>query len=102
MKYFYPLLENTLSKEDLEAGIKVIKSEQLTMSKQTVEFEKQFAKKMGAKFALMVNSGSSANLLATFAAGNPLRKNRFKVGDEALIPAVCWPTSLWPLVHSRW
>ncbi len=100
MKYFYPLLENTLSKEDLEAGIKVIKSEQLTMSKQTVEFEKQFAKKMGAKFALMVNSGSSANLLATFAAGNPLRKNRFKVGDEALIPAVCWPTSLWPLVQA--
>ena len=100
MKYFYPLLENTLSKEDLEAGIKVIKSEQLTMSKKTTEFEKQFAKKMGAKFALMVNSGSSANLLATFAAGNPLRKNRFKNGDEALIPAVCWPTSLWPLIQA--
>ena len=59
MKYFYPLLENTLSKEDLEAGIKVIKSEQLTMSKKTTEFEKQFAKKMGAKFALMVNSGAN-------------------------------------------
>ena len=48
----------------------------------------------------MVNSGSSANLLATFAAGNPLRKNRFKIGDEALIPSVCWPTSLWPLVQA--
>ena len=46
MKYFYPLLENTLSKEDLNAGIKVIKSEQLTMSKKTVDFEKQFAKKL--------------------------------------------------------
>ena len=100
MKYFYPLLENTLSKEDLNAGIKVIKSEQLTMSKKTVNFEKQFAKKIGAKFALMVNSGSSANLLATFAAGNPLRKNRFKPGDEALIPSVCWPTSLWPLIQA--
>ena len=100
MKYFYPLLENTLSKEDLNAGIKVIKSEQLTMSKKTVDFEKQFAKKIGAKFALMVNSGSSANLLATFAAGNPLRKNRFKFGDEALIPSVCWPTSLWPLIQA--
>ena len=55
---------------------------------------------MGAKFALMVNSGSSANLLATFAAGNPLRKNRFKNGDEVLIPAVCWPTSLWPLIQA--
>ena len=100
MKYFYPLLENTLSKEDLEAGIKVIKSEQLTMSKKTTEFENNLRKKMGAKFALMVNSGSSANLLATFAAGKTLRKNRFKNGDEALIPAVCWPTSLWPLIQA--
>ena len=46
MKYFYPLLENTLSKEDLFAGIKVIKSEQLTMSKKTKKFEKDFAKKL--------------------------------------------------------
>ena len=47
-----------------------------------------------------VNSGSSANLLASFAACNPLRKNRFKPGDEVLIPALCWSTSLWPLVQS--
>ncbi len=70
------------------------------MSKKTKKFEKDFAKKIGAKYALMVNSGSSANLLATFAAGNPLRGNRFKFGDEALIPSVCWPTSLWPLVQA--
>ena len=100
MKYFYPLLENTLSKEDLNAGIKVIKVRTTYNVKKTVDFEKQFAKKIGAKFALMVNSGSSANLLATFAAGNPLRKNRFKPGDEALIPSVCWPTSLWPLIQA--
>ena len=48
----------------------------------------------------MVNSGSSANLLATFAACNPLRKNKFKPGDEALIQALCWPTSLWPLTQT--
>ena len=72
MKYFYPLLENTLSKQDLNAGIKVIKSEQLTMSKKTVDFEKQFAKKIGAKYALMVNSGSSANLLSLFCLINSL------------------------------
>ena len=47
----------------------------------------------------MVNSGSSANLIATFASGNLLRKNRLKRGDEVLIPALCWPTSLWPLVQ---
>ena len=48
----------------------------------------------------MVNSGSSANLLATFASCNPLRKNRFKAGDQALIQSLCWPTSLWPLVQA--
>ena len=51
-----------------------------------------------AKYALMVNSDPH-ELLATFAAGNPLRGNRFN-GDEALIPSVCWPTSLWPLVQA--
>ena len=48
----------------------------------------------------MVNSGSSANLLAAFASCNPLRKNIFKRGDEVLIPAVCWSTSLWPFVQA--
>ena len=47
----------------------------------------------------MVNSGSSANLLATFASCNPLKKNRFKKNDEAIIQSLCWPTSLWPLVQ---
>ena len=64
-----------------------------------LEFEKNF-QKIGSKYAVMVNSGSSANLLATFAACNPLRKNKFKTGDEAIIPSLCWPTSLWPLVQA--
>ena len=98
-KYFYPLLDNAFSKEDLIAGIKVLISGQITMSKKTRDFEKAFANKLGKKYALMVNSGSSANLLAVFASCNPLRKNRFKAGDEALIPALCWSTSLWPLVQ---
>jgi CDP-6-deoxy-D-xylo-4-hexulose-3-dehydrase len=99
-KYFYPLLDNAFSKEDLISGIKVLISGQLTMSKKTRDFEKEFANKLGKKYALMVNSGSSANLLVTFAACNPMRNNRFKVGDEVLVPSVCWPTSLWPLVQA--
>jgi len=99
-KYFYPLLNNTLSEKDLIEGIKIILSGQITMSKKTREFEKAFARKVGSKYALMVNSGSSANLLSTFAACNPKRKNRFNPGDEVLIPSVCWPTSLWPLVQA--
>ena len=70
------------------------------MSKKTLEFEKNFAKYVGAKYALMVNSGSSANLLSVFASCNPLRNNNFKKGDEAIIQGLCWSTSLWPLVQA--
>ena len=47
----------------------------------------------------MCNSGSSANLLMVAAACNPLRKNRLKKNDEVIVPAVCWSTSLWPLIQ---
>jgi len=47
----------------------------------------------------MVNSGSSANLLACAALCNPARSNRLKAGDEVLLPAVCWSTSVWPLLQ---
>jgi CDP-6-deoxy-D-xylo-4-hexulose-3-dehydrase len=96
----YSLLDDAFSKKDLTVGIKVILSKRITMSKITSIFEKNFAKFIGSKYAVMVNSGSSANLLAVFAACNPLRKNRFIPGDEAIIPAVLWSTSLWPLVQA--
>ena len=99
-KYHYPLLGNALSKNDLNQGIKVLKSGNITMNKHTYLFEKKFAKKMKVKYALMVNSGSSANLLAAFASCNPLRKTRFKKGDEAIIQSLCWSTSLWPMVQT--
>ena len=96
----YSLLDDAFSKKDLAEGINVILSKKITMSKITSNFEKKFAKFIGSKYAVMVNSGSSANLLAVFAACNPLRKNRFKPGDEAIIPSVLWSTSLWPLVQA--
>ena len=96
----YSLLDEAFSKKDLAEGVDVILSKRITMSKITSNFEKKFAKSIGSKYAVMVNSGSSANLLAVFAACNPLRKNRFIPGDEAIIPAVLWSTSLWPLVQA--
>ena len=100
LKLSYPLHENAFSSKDIEKGIEVLLSKNITMGKVTNKFEKYFAKKLGVKYAVMVNSGSSANLLATFASKNPLRKKRFKYGDEAIIPVLCWSTSLWPLVQA--
>lgn len=96
----YNLLDDAFSKKDIMEGIKVLKSKKITMSEKTIKFEKAFAKYVGAKYAIMVNSGSSANLLSVFAACNPMRKNRFSKGDEAIIPSLCWSTSLWPLVQA--
>ena len=89
-KYKYQLLENGFSNKDISIGKNVLSSKRITMASHTKNFEVAFAKKLGAKYALMVNSGSSANLLATFAAGNPLKKNCLKRGDEVLIPALLW------------
>jgi len=95
----YPLLENAFSNEDILKGIEVLLSQKITMSEITNQFEYEFAKFMGVKYALMVNSGSSANLLASFALTNPKKKNNLKIGDKFIIPAICWSTSLWPFVQ---
>ena len=99
-KFTYPLHENALTDKDLLEATKVLISRQLTMSKKTTTFENYFQKKLGLKHCLMVNSGSSANLLALFALINPKKKNRLKQGDECLVPAVCWATSLWPIIQA--
>lgn len=70
----YPLLENGFSNSDILRGIKVLLSRKITMSKITKKFELQFGKFIGSKYCIMVNSGSSANLLAFFSLINPKKK----------------------------
>ena len=95
----FPLLEKGFSNEDIMSGIEVLLSGKITMSDITKKFENYFAKFVGSKYSLMVNSGSSANLLVAFALVNPKKRKRLKAGDKFIIPAVCWSTSLWPLVQ---
>ena len=99
-KFFYPLLEDPYRKKDLTSAIKVIKTGKITIGKHTINFERKFSKKINTNFSVMVNSGSSANLLALQCLINPYRKNRLKSGDSVLIPSVCWSTSLWPIIQS--
>ena len=89
--YFgYPLLDDAFSAEDISSAMEVLLSKKITMGEITNEFEYEFANYIGSKYALMVNSGSSANLLAAFALVNPLKKNHLKIGDEFLIQSSCW------------
>ena len=96
-KIFYPLLEDAFNTKDINLAIKVIKSKQLTMSKITSKFEKEFSEYLGVKYAVMVNSGSSANLLSLFVAKYSYN---LKNGDEVIIPSICWSTSLWPIIQA--
>jgi CDP-6-deoxy-D-xylo-4-hexulose-3-dehydrase len=99
-KLIYPLLENPYRKKDLNEAIKVIKSGKITIGKYTKDLEKTFSKKIKVNHSLMVNSGSSANLLALQCLINPYRKKKLNYGDNVLIPSVCWSTSLWPIIQS--
>ena len=96
----YPLSPNSFSQDDIKKAAKVLYSKNITMGKITKEFEKQFAKFIGTNYALMVNSGSSANLISMFALTNPKKEKFLKKGDECLIPALCWSTSLWPIIQA--
>ena len=99
--YKYPLLSEAFSKKDINEGINVLRSKHITMSKITKKFEKHFAKKMGAKYALMTNSGSSANLLAISCLTNPLSEKKISPNSEVIIPSICWSTSLWPIIQNN-
>ena len=96
----YKLLEDAFSFEDIMSGVEVLLSKKITMGEITKKFELEFAKYLNVKYALMVNSGSSANLLAAFALINPRKDNSLKRGDEFIIQSLCWSTSLWPLVQA--
>ena len=100
-KNLYPLLSDAFNKKDIIEAIKVIKSKNITMSKKTEMFEKYFAKIIGSKYAVMTNSGSSANLISMSCLRNPLSPNRIPYGSEVIIPAVCWSTTLWPILQNN-
>lgn len=72
----------------------------LTYGAYSKQFEKEFAKMLGVRWAFLVNSGSSANLLAFFALTSPLLKERrIKRGDEVITVAAGFPTTVAPIVQ---
>ena len=70
----------------------------LTYGWRSILFEKRFASYLGARYATLVNSGSSANLLAVAALCAPMLKEGLKAGDEVITPATTFPTTVNPLL----
>jgi len=74
----------------------------LTAGRFAEKFEKELAQYLGMKYCLLVNSGSSANLLAVSALTSPLLKNkRLKAGDEVVTTACGFPTTLNPILQNN-
>lgn len=95
----FPLMNQGFDSREIIAAVDSLLSGQLTMSQRVRELEQRFAEMVGSPFAVMVNSGSSANLLSIAAATNPARSKHLVRGDEVLVPAVCWSTTIAPLLQ---
>lgn len=93
------LHEPSFGADEINAMIAQSLSTMVTMGKEVRKFEEQSAKHFDTKFCIMNNSGSSANLLAVAALTNPLWKNPMKDGDEVIVPALSWATTVWPLIQ---
>ncbi|PIV94766.1 MAG: pyridoxamine 5-phosphate oxidase [Flexibacter sp. CG_4_10_14_3_um_filter_32_15] len=92
----YPLASSTWDDNELKAIQSVIDKNMYTMGDSVLKFEENFAKFVGSKHCIMVNSGSSANLLAV-AALFYTKTPKLKRGDEVIVPAVSWSTTYYPL-----
>lgn len=92
----YELASSTWGEEEKDAILEVMKSDMYTMGKNVREFEERFARYFGMKYAVMANSGSSANLIAVaslfYKKDNPLKR-----GDEVIVPCISWSTTFHPL-----
>ncbi|HSI22277.1 MAG TPA: DegT/DnrJ/EryC1/StrS family aminotransferase [Methylophilaceae bacterium] len=92
----YPLATSSWDDEELQAMQEVIASGMFTMGKYVAAFEQRFADYAGSKYCVMVNSGSSANLLMV-AALRYRKQGSLQPGDEVIVPAVSWSTTYSPL-----
>lgn len=99
MNYKIPIMIPTYGEEEINEVLDSLRSTMVTMGKKVGKFEELWADYIGTKYALMVNSGSSANLLAHTVLTNPGLKRRIRPGDEIITPAVTWPTTAYPIVN---
>ena len=92
---FYPLSSNSWGKEEALVFQRILEKGRFTMGESVKKFESSFADKIGIQNAIMVSSGSMANLVGLSALfykkNNPLKR-----GDEVIVPAVSWATTYYP------
>lgn len=98
---YIPVSGKVLDEEDLVNVVEASLDMWFTSGRFTKQFEKEFATFMNQKYCLLVNSGSSANLVAFSALTSPtLKERRIKAGDEVITVAAGFPTTVNPIIQN--
>lgn len=97
-----PITGKVFGKKEIKNAIKASAEFWLTTGPYTLEFESNFAKRVGMRHSFMVNSGSSANLLALTSLTSPkMGERRVSKGDEVITVAAGFPTTVTPILQNN-
>ena len=94
---YWKLQDNAVTRAELDILTDFInRTERFTQFTKVREFEEAYASWQGCRYAVFVNSGSSANLILV----NALKTiDSWKAGDEVIVPSVTWPTTVTPVIQ---
>ena len=92
-----PLMQNNITREDLDAVIEYLQQDNpmLTQSKNVQAFEEEWSEWLGVKYSVFVNSGSSANLLTLAAL-----RLRYPEGGEVIVPPLGWVSDIASVIQT--
>lgn len=93
------LHEPTFGPTEIMAGLECMLSTYVTMGEKVKELERRFIELLGYSCGVSCNSGSSANLLAVAALANVQASDHLRPGDEVIVSALSWSTTVWPLIQ---
>ncbi len=97
---YIPVTGKVLDVNDILFGVDAISDGWLTTGRYAADFERELSRYFGSRFSLLVNSGSSANLVAFYALTSPkLGSRAIKQGDEVITVAAGFPTTVNPLIQ---
>jgi CDP-6-deoxy-D-xylo-4-hexulose-3-dehydrase len=97
---YIPVTGKIIDESDVLLGIEATMDAWLTAGRFSALFEKDFARYMGSRYSFLVNSGSSANLLAFYSLTSPkLGDKAIKPGDEVITVAAGFPTTVNPMIQ---
>lgn len=93
------LIEPSFGSDEVIEALDSLLSTNVTMGKKVKTFEILFSKYLNLKYASMVNSGSSANLVALSSLTHPEFAKKLKKNSEVITPAVTWATTVFPILN---